>query len=62
MSPIWKCLCWATVIIGVALASVFELIPQSSATTLIIVLPVLAWLSVSRGHVACNLRRRSAGK
>ncbi len=50
--------CWAAAIIGVAIASVFEVIDEASATTLLIALPVAGWMAVS-GRGQC-FRRRSA--
>ena len=51
-------LCWAAAIIGVAIASVFEVIDKSSATTLLIALPVAGWMAVT-GRGSC-FRRTAA--
>jgi len=50
-------LCWAAAIVGVALASMFELIDKASATTLLIALPVVGWMAVS-GRLYCPIARR----
>ena len=49
-------LCWAAAIIGVAVASIFDVIDKSSATTLLIALPVAGWMAVS-GRGSCRLRK-----
>lgn len=51
-------LCWAAAILGVALASIFEVIDRASATTLLVVLPVIAWQSLS-GRMYCPIGRRA---
>jgi len=53
-------LCWAAAIIGVALAGVFEVIDQSSTTTLLIALPVAAWMALS-GRGSCPVGRGAGG-
>ena len=40
-------LCWAVAIMGVAVAGMFEVIDRSSTTTLLIALPVAAWMALS---------------
>ena len=51
-------LCWAAAILGVALAGMAGLIDESSTTTLLIALPVVAWMSL-RGRLYCPLRREA---
>ena len=48
MSTTRKALCWAAVLILLALAARSGLISQASAKILLIVLPLLAWLSLRR--------------
>ena len=51
-------LCWAVAILGVALGGMLEVIDEASTTTLLIALPVAAWMAVSgRGH--CPIGRRA---
>lgn len=50
-------LCWAGAILGVAFAGVFEVIDESSTTTLLIALPVAGWMAV-RGQ-RCRLARKA---
>ncbi|HEY6815534.1 MAG TPA: hypothetical protein VI168_08350 [Croceibacterium sp.] len=49
-------LCWAGAILGVALAGMFEVIDRASMTTLLIALPVVAWMAL-RGRLYCPLGR-----
>lgn len=51
-------LCWAAAIAGVALASMFEVIDKASATTLLIALPLVAWMALS-GRLYCPLGRQA---
>ena len=53
-------LCWAIAIVGVALAGMFEVIDRSSTTTLLIALPVAAWMALS-GRGSCPIGRGAAG-
>ena len=51
-------LCWAAAIGGVALAGIFEVIDKASATTLLVVLPVVAWQALS-GRMYCPVGRQA---
>ena len=51
-------LCWAAVIIGVAVAGMFELIDEASTSTLLIALPVAGWMAVS--GQGCRIAARRA--
>lgn len=53
-------LCWGGAIIGVALAGMAGVIDQASTTTLLIALPVAAWMALS-GRGSCPLGGRAAG-
>ncbi len=58
MTKIQQALLWATAILAMAVASWFGAIERDVATTLIIVLPALAWLSISRSRAgACRTTR-----
>ena len=48
--------CWAAAILGVAGAGIFEVIDKASTTTLLIALPVVAWMAL-RGRLYCPLHR-----
>lgn len=52
MTRIQQALLWATAILAMAIAARFGAIERDLATTLLIVLPPLAWLSISRGDRA----------
>ncbi|WP_432767974.1 MAG: hypothetical protein HEQ22_11125 [Sphingopyxis sp.] len=58
MPHILRALPWAAASLLVALASIFELIPETTAQTLIIVIPALMIATINAGP--CALRRRSA--
>jgi hypothetical protein len=49
-------LCWAVAIIGTALAGMLEIIDKASTTTLLIALPVAAWMALS-GRGSCPIGR-----
>ena len=51
-------LCWAAAILGVAAAGMFEVIDKASTTTLLIVLPVIAWQALS-GRMYCPIGRQA---
>lgn len=53
-------LCWAIAIFGVAFAGMFEIIDKASTTTLLVALPVAAWMALS-GRGSCPVGR-SAGR
>lgn len=56
MSMEVQAFCWAGALFVAAAASRFGVMDNGSATTLLIVLPVAAWLALSgRGH--CGKRR-----
>lgn len=52
MTKITKSLLWAAIIIGFAFASIFEVVTEDFATTMIVVLPLLAWMHIS-GQFGC---------
>jgi hypothetical protein len=56
MNSYRSALCWAATIIGVALAGIFEIIDKASTTTLLIALPVAAWMALS-GRGSCPIGR-----
>lgn len=58
MSQIFRALLWVAASLGIAAASIFELIPEAMAQTLIIVVPALMVATITRKP--CMLRRRSA--
>ena len=47
MSKITKALIWAAIIIGLAVANIFEFVADDTAQTLFIVLPLVAWMSIA---------------
>lgn len=57
MSTYRSAVCWAAAIVGVALAGMFEVIDKASMTTLLIVLPFVAWQAVS-GRMYCPIGRK----
>lgn len=51
MNEIFKAACWAVAFLLLGAANAAGLVEDESARTLFIVLPVVAWLSISgRGH------------
>lgn len=58
MSPIFRALPWVAASLGIAVASIFELIPEAMAQTLIVVVPALMVATITRKP--CALRRRGA--
>lgn len=58
MSHILRALPWAGASLLVAMGSVFDLIPETTAQTLIIVIPALMIATINAAP--CALRRRSA--
>ena len=59
MSTVAKAVCWAIVILAMAVAKSMGVISFASGTTMLIVLPILAVLSL-RGRIGCSLRKREA--
>ena len=59
MSTVTKAICWAIVILAMAVAKSMSVISSASGTTMLIVLPVLAVLSL-RGQTGCSQRKREA--
>jgi hypothetical protein len=49
-------LCWSAAILGVGAAGMFGVIDEDSTTTLLIALPVAAWMAL-RGRGCCLARR-----
>ncbi len=56
MNPIRRALIWSAALMGVAVASIFELVPTDLANTLIIVLPALMIATTPRTARGCSLR------
>ena len=59
MSTVTKAICWAIVVLAMAVAKTMGVISSASGTTMLIVLPVLAVLSL-RGQTGCSLPKREA--
>lgn len=59
MSNIYRGLAWAALILAVALAGNFGLVDKDVVSTLVIVLPVLAVVTL-RNDSRCRLPRREA--
>ena len=59
MSTVTKAICWAIVILAMAVAKSMGVISSASGMTMLIVLPALAVLSL-RGQTGCSLRKREA--
>lgn len=55
MTEIQRALIWAFVILAMAVAARYGVIQRDVATTLLIVMPALAWLSINRRVYACRL-------
>lgn len=53
MKKTTKALIWATVIIALAVASAYGFVGRDAAQTLLIVLPLIAWLSIT-DSVGCG--------
>ncbi|HLV08050.1 MAG TPA: hypothetical protein VKY80_10295 [Croceibacterium sp.] len=53
-----KSACWAAVILGTAVAGEVGLVDQDATTTLLIALPVAAWMAIS-GRGCCLSDRRA---
>jgi hypothetical protein len=51
-------LCWAAAILGVAFAGMSGVIDPASTTTLLVALPVAAWMALSR-RGSCPIGRRA---
>lgn len=49
MTKTQQALIWAFAILAMAVAARYGMIERDVATTLLIVMPALAWLSISRG-------------
>lgn len=47
MKKITRALVWAAAILGLAFASMYDLVGRDAAETLLFVLPILAWLSIT---------------
>jgi len=61
MNPIFKAVCWAAVILLLALGNAAGLVADSSARVMFTVLPIVAWMSLS-GKGSCDaLSRRFHG-
>jgi hypothetical protein len=56
MSGYRNALCWAGAILAVAVAGMFGVIDEASTSTLLVVLPVAAWMAVT-GRGRCPLSR-----
>jgi hypothetical protein len=58
MTRLRHAICWATVIIAIAVAARMGAIDRGSATTLLTVLPIAAWMALS-GRSSCRLWSRA---
>lgn len=58
MNKMLHSFCWGAVLIAVAIASRYGTMDRGSAITLSIVLPLVAWMSLT-GRASCSLRRRA---
>jgi|GEM_PF-2692145 len=56
MTKTARALAWATVILGLALATIFDFVSGDLARTLLIVLPLVAWMNIS-GQAGCVPRK-----
>ncbi len=59
MNSISKALGWAAAMLFVAIGGRTGLMDQSAVTTLITIIPLLAWMSI-RGQTSCCFGRREA--
>ena len=59
MNPIRRALMWSAALMGIAVASIFELVPTDLANTLIIVLPALMIATTPRAAGGCSLRAKA---
>jgi hypothetical protein len=59
MNTITKALCWAAVMLLLALGDRAGILEHGTVVTLITILPALAWLSIT-GRMDCSLIRREA--
>ena len=59
MATIAKALCWAGSIILLAIGNAAGLVADDTATTLFVVLPVVAVMALN-GRLRCELRRKAA--
>ncbi len=60
MNKIALALIWAAAIIGISVASIFDIVPTGFAEAMVFTLPALAWLSISGGKscLPCPLTGR----
>lgn len=58
MKTIPKAICWAAALIVAAAASRYGVMDRGSETTLMIVLPLAVWMSLS-GRGSCAFRREA---
>ena len=58
MNKYLSAICWAAVILAVALAGRFGLMDEDSTTTLLIALPFVGWMAL-RGRCSCALREEA---
>jgi len=59
MNSLPKALCWAAAMLFVAIGGRTGLMDQGAVTTLITIIPLLAWMSI-RGQTNCCFGRREA--
>lgn len=59
MTKTTKALAWAGILMALAVASLFGLVKEDLAQTLIIVLPLVAWMNISgnQGCAPCRLAK-----
>jgi hypothetical protein len=58
MNTIAKALCWAAAMLLLALGDRAGILEHGTVVTLITIMPVLAWLSIT-GRMGCSLLRKA---
>lgn len=56
MTKTTKALVWAAIILGLAVATILDFVSGDLAQTLLIVLPLVAWMNIS-GQAGCLPRK-----
>jgi hypothetical protein len=58
MNTITKALCWAAAMLFLALGDRAGILEHGTVVTLITIIPVLAWMSIT-GRMGCSLPRKA---
>jgi hypothetical protein len=58
MNTLAKALCWAAAMLFLALGDRAGLLEHGTVVTLITIIPILAWLSIT-GRMSCRLPRKA---